>query len=52
MRTYHPLQFGLAATIEGSNMYEKPKVRDYGNLAELTAVSSGEEINVKSVKVA
>lgn len=32
-------------------MYEKPKVRDYGDLTELTAVSSSEEINVKSVKV-
>jgi hypothetical protein len=33
-------------------MYEKPKVCDYGDLTALTAVSSGEEINVKSVKVA
>jgi len=32
-------------------MYEKPKVRDYGELTELTAVTigdDGEEIGVKS----
>jgi hypothetical protein len=31
-------------------MYEKPKVRDYGDLTELTAVvqESGEEIGIKS----
>lgn len=35
-------------------MYQKPKVRDYGDLTELTAVVTGggaEEIGVKSNKV-
>ncbi len=33
-------------------MYEKPKVRDYGDLTDLTAVTDGgEEIAVKSNKV-
>ncbi len=34
-------------------MYEKPKVRDYGDLTELTAVvtGGGEEVGVKSNKV-
>lgn len=33
-------------------MYEKPKVRDYGDLTELTAViDASEEVAVKSNKV-
>lgn len=34
-------------------MYEKPKVQDYGDLTELTAVitGDGEEVGVKSNKV-
>ncbi len=32
-------------------MYEKPKVRDYGDLTTLTAVGSQEEIVVKSNKI-
>ncbi len=34
-------------------MYEKPLIRDYGDLTELTAVvgGSGEEVGVKSTKV-
>ncbi len=33
-------------------MYEKPKVRDYGDLTDLTAITdSGEEVNIKSNKV-
>ena len=37
---------------QGSTMYEKPTVRDYGDLTELTAVQigqvSGEDVAVKS----
>lgn len=35
-------------------MYEKPKVRDYGDLTALTAVQAGEDVGIKSnnVKVA
>ncbi len=33
-------------------MYTKPKVRDYGDLTTLTAVSSAEDIVVKSNKIA
>ncbi len=33
-------------------MYEKPKVRDYGDLTELTAITEGgEEVAIKSNKV-
>lgn len=33
-------------------MYEKPKVCDYGDLTELTAITAGgEEVAVKSNKV-
>lgn len=56
-RTIDTNSIGLAATTKGSHMYEKPKVRDYGDLTALTAAvvnQAGEEIGVKSnnVKVA
>jgi hypothetical protein len=45
------VQLASAATIDWSSMYEKPKVRDYGDLTELTAVVTGgeaEEVGIKS----
>ena len=43
-----PLKPALEATTQRSTMYEKPKVRDYGDLTKLTAVGSEEEVGVKS----